>query len=81
MKQDVLLLLLLSTLMCLQLDVGDASSDDDYGTLWVFRRQQQQQHTNDRNRLSSRDDGKGTLSPTERERTSPHHHITQRHVG
>jgi len=60
-KRDMLLLLLLlSTVLCLQLNVCDASSDD-YGTLSVIRGQQE--HANDWNRFSNRDTGEGTWRP------------------
>jgi len=52
----ILLLLLLSTLLCLQLDVCDASIGRQ-GALWVIRRQRE--NPDDWDRFSDRDAGKG----------------------
>jgi len=55
-RASLLLLLLLSTLMCLQLNVC-SGSNEDHDVVWVVRRHHA--NTNDWNRFSHRDTGKG----------------------
>jgi len=58
-RPSLLLLLLLSTLLCLNVYVSDASSDDDMATCIRRQRDNTASAADWRRRLNDRDSGKG----------------------